>query len=92
MRLCFLYLGVAQVGLAYWCLTRGIGHVPAFEAVTTLQLEVAMNPMWTWLLHGERPSARSLTGGAIIVCATLLNTYRQRSSSASPDMLKKKQG
>ncbi|HJZ99236.1 MAG TPA: DMT family transporter [Candidatus Solibacter sp.] len=87
-----LYLGVAQVGLAYWCLTRGIGHVPAFEAVTTLQLEVAMNPTWTWMLHGERPGARSLTGGAIIVCATLLNTYRQSASSPAPDMLKNKQG
>ena len=65
-----LYLGVAQIGLAYWCLTRGIRHVPAFEAITTLQFEVAMNPVWTWIVHGERPTARSLAGGAIIVCAT----------------------
>jgi len=87
-----LYLGVAQIGVAYWCLTRGIRHVPAFEAVTTLQLEVAMNPVWTWLIHGESPGARSLTGGAIIVSATLLNTWRQSISTRSPDMLKKKQG
>jgi drug/metabolite transporter (DMT)-like permease len=87
-----LYLGVAQIGLAYWCLTRGIRHVPAFEAVTTLQLEVAMNPVWTWIVHGERPGARSLTGGVIIVSATLLNTWRQRSSNSSPDMLKRRQG
>jgi drug/metabolite transporter, DME family len=87
-----LYLGVAQIGLAYWCLTRGIRHVPAFEAVTTLQFEVAMNPVWTWIIHGERPGARSLTGGVIIVSATLLNTWRQRSSNSSPDMLKKRQG
>lgn len=84
-----LYLGIAQVGLAYWCLTRGIRHVPAFEAVTMLQLEVAMNPVWTWLIHGERPGARSLTGGAIIVCATLLNTWRQRISPPTADMLKR---
>lgn len=87
-----LYLGIAQIGLAYWCLTRGIRHVPAFETVTTLQLEVAMNPVWTWLIHGERPGARSLTGGAIIVSATLLNTWRQRSTGSPKDMLKMKQG
>ena len=33
-----LYLGAAQVGLAYWCLTRAIRRVPAFEATTMLQL------------------------------------------------------
>jgi drug/metabolite transporter (DMT)-like permease len=85
-----LYLGTAQIGIAYWCLTRGISHVPAFEAVTTLQLEVAMNPVWTWLIHGERPGARSITGGAVIVCATLLHTYRQRVSIEPADMLKEK--
>jgi drug/metabolite transporter (DMT)-like permease len=87
-----LYLGIAQVGLAYWCLTRGIRHVPAFEAITTLQLEVAMNPVWTWLVHGERPGARSITGGAIIVCATLLNTWRQQAYGRSQGVLKMKQG
>src|SRR6266545_495037 len=47
-----LYLGVAQVGLAYWCLTRAIRHVPAFEATTMLQIEPAMNPVWSWVAHG----------------------------------------
>jgi drug/metabolite transporter (DMT)-like permease len=76
-----LYLGVAQIGLAYWCLTRGLGGVPAFEAITTLQLEVAMNPVWTWLMHGERPGARSIAGGLMIVCATLVNTWRSSRSA-----------
>ena len=73
-----LYLGVAQVGLAYWCLTRAIRHVPAFEATTMLQIEPAMNPIWSWLAHGERPTAWALTGGAVIVCATIVNTWRGR--------------
>ena len=70
-----LYLGAAQVGLAYWCLTRAIRHVPAFEATTMLQLEPAMSPVWTWLAHGERPTAWALAGGAVIVSATLVNTW-----------------
>jgi len=84
-----LYLGVFQIGLAYVCLTRGLSHVPAFEAITTLQLEVGMNPVWTWILHGERPGARSITGGTIIVCATLLNTWRQQRPTQMADMIKR---
>ncbi len=78
-----LYLGTAQVGLAYWCLTRAIRHVPAFEATTMLQLEPAMSPVWTWLAHGERPTTWALAGGAVIVSATLLNTWwgRRRPST-----------
>jgi drug/metabolite transporter (DMT)-like permease len=70
-----LYLGVAQVGLAYWCLTRAIRHVPAFEATTMLQVEPAMNPVWSWLAHGERPSVWAFAGGALIVSATVVNTW-----------------
>jgi drug/metabolite transporter, DME family len=70
-----LYLGVAQIGLAYWCLTRAMRHVPAFEATTTLQLEPAMSPVWTWLVHGERPTPWAIAGGAVIVSATLVNTW-----------------
>lgn len=70
-----LYLGAAQIGLAYWCLTRAIRHVPAFEATTMLQLEPAMSPVWTWFAHGERPTAWALAGGAVIVSSTLLNIW-----------------
>ena len=69
-----LYLGAVQVGLAYWCLSTGIRHIPAFEATTMLQLEPAMNPVWTWLLHGEKPNAWALAAGAVIVSATFINT------------------
>ncbi|MEO8595194.1 MAG: DMT family transporter [Candidatus Solibacter sp.] len=77
-----LYLGCAQIGIAYWCLTRAIRHVPAFEATTMLQLEPAMNPLWTWLAHGERPTSWALAGGAVIVSATLVKTWwgRRRTS------------
>ena len=70
-----VYLGAAQIGLAYWCLTRAIRQVPAFEATTMLQLEPTMNPVWSWLVHGERPTAWALAGGAVILCATVVNTW-----------------
>jgi drug/metabolite transporter (DMT)-like permease len=76
-----LYLGVVQIGLAYVCLTRGIRHVQAIEATTLLLLEPAMNPVFTWLVHGERPGPWALAGGALILSATLVNTlWRSRLS------------
>jgi drug/metabolite transporter (DMT)-like permease len=72
-----LYLGVFQIGLAYWCLTRAVRHVTAFEATTTLLLEPVLNPVWTWIVHGERPGAWPLAGGAVILSATVANAWRQ---------------
>jgi drug/metabolite transporter (DMT)-like permease len=72
--LVILYLGVVQIGLAYVCVTRAIRHVPAFEATTILLLEPVMNPIWAWLVHGEKPGPWALAGGAIILSATLVNT------------------
>jgi drug/metabolite transporter (DMT)-like permease len=81
--LVILYLGAFQVGLAYWCLTHGLRQVPAFEATTMLQVEPAMNPVWTWLLHGETPNAWAVAGGVTIITATLLNTWKQARRSAA---------
>ncbi len=72
------WLGLFQVGLAYLCLTRGVEKVPAFEATTLLLLEPALNPIWAWLIHGEKPATQAVAGGAIIVSATLGNAWWQQ--------------
>jgi drug/metabolite transporter (DMT)-like permease len=75
-----MYLGVFQVGLAYYCLTRALAHIPAFEASTLLLLEPALNPVWTWLILGETPARLAIAGGAIILASTLLNSWWQSRS------------
>lgn len=69
-----LYLGVFQIGAAYVLLTAGIRHVPGLEASVLLLLEPALNPVWSWMVHGETPGPWSLAGGALILGATLLRT------------------
>jgi drug/metabolite transporter, DME family len=69
------YLGVFQIGLAYFCLTRGIRHVTALEASVLLLIEPALNPIWAAIVHGEIPSTWSLGGGTLILGATLLKTW-----------------
>ena len=69
-----LYLGIFQIGLAYFCMTRGVKHVPAFEASVLILLEPAMNPVWTYFIHDERPGPLALLGGGIIMASTLAHT------------------
>jgi len=77
------FLGVFQIGLAYFLLTRGIGGVPALEASLLLLLEPVLNPLWAWLVHGERIGPRVLAGGALILAATLLNSWHDARLSAT---------
>ena len=72
-----LYLGLFQIGLAYICLTRGLRHVPAFEASALLLVEPGLNPIWAWLVHAERPGAWALTGGSVIILSNVVNSWWQ---------------
>ena len=69
-----LYLGAFQVAAAYFFLTRGLRSVPVLEASLLLLLEPVLNPVWAWLVHGERPGPWSLAGGAVILVATAVKS------------------
>jgi drug/metabolite transporter (DMT)-like permease len=70
------YLGVFQIGLAYVLLTKALRRVPAFEAALLLLLEPALNPVWAYAVHGERPGPWALAGGAVILAATAVHSWR----------------
>ncbi len=70
------FLGVFQLGLAYLCFTRGLEGTPAVEAALLVLLEPVLNPVWTFLLTGERPGPWALVGGAIILGATAWRTLQ----------------
>jgi drug/metabolite transporter (DMT)-like permease len=74
-----LYLGTVQIGLAYAFLSRAIRHLPAFEATTLLLIEPVMNPLWAWIVEGEKPGPFTLAGGGIILSATLAHSWRTSS-------------
>ena len=69
-------LGTVQIGLAYLFLTKALRSVPALQAMILLLLEPALNPVWAWLWHGERPGAWSIAGGVLILSATILKTWQ----------------
>jgi drug/metabolite transporter, DME family len=69
-----LYLGVFQIGLAYVCLTKAVGRLPALEVSLLLLLEPVFNPIWAWLVGGERPDTWTIAGGSIIIAVTALKS------------------
>jgi drug/metabolite transporter, DME family len=68
------YMGVFQLGLAYLCFARGIARVPALEASLLVLLEPVLNPIWTFLMVGERPGPWALVGGGVVLAATAWRT------------------
>jgi drug/metabolite transporter (DMT)-like permease len=70
------YLGCFQLALSYVLLTRGIGKLPALEASLLLLLEPALNPLWTFLVHGETPGLVGSLGGGLVLVATTARAWR----------------
>jgi DME family drug/metabolite transporter len=69
------FLGIFQIGVAYLFLIRGLERVSAFEASLLLLLEPVLNPIWTWMVHGERPGVWSIAGAAVILLATVAKSW-----------------
>jgi drug/metabolite transporter (DMT)-like permease len=80
-----LYLGIVQLGLAYFLFVRGVRHVPAAEASLISMLEPVLNPVWVLIGFGERPGPWAIVGGAIVIAAVLVRTLvpPQRASTTS---------
>jgi drug/metabolite transporter (DMT)-like permease len=85
-----LYLGAIQIGLAYWLFTRGLRSLNALEVSLLALLEPVLNPLWTWLAHGERPSALALAGGAVMLAAVAGRTLADRRYGAGIEAMSPK--
>ncbi len=68
------FLGVCQLGVPYVFLARAIPRVRALEVGLFMLIEPVLNPVWAWLVHGERPGPATLVGGALILGATVVRS------------------
>lgn len=72
-----VFLGVFQIGLAYFLFTYGVAHgVRSLDASIIGFIEPLLNPVWVYLIIGEKPSGWAIFGGAIIIFAIILHTLR----------------
>ena len=82
-----LYLGVVQIGLAYTLFTVAMARgVRSLDAGIVGYVEPVLNPIWVFLVLGERPTQWALIGGGIIVaavvCHMLLEAKRGQRTAA----------
>jgi drug/metabolite transporter (DMT)-like permease len=84
-----LYLGVVQLGISYLLFTSGMARgVRSLDAGIVCYVEPLLNPVWVFLVLGERPSSWAILGGAIIIaaviCHMLLDARGKRRANAPP--------
>ena len=69
-----VYLGVVQLGISYALFTVGMTRgVRSVDAGIICYIEPVLNPVWVFLVLGERPSRWALLGGAIIIVAVIIH-------------------
>jgi len=75
---CVLYLGIVQLGLAYILFTTAMARgVRSLDAGIVGYIEPVLNPVWVFLVLGERPSQWALIGGIVIIAAVLVHTLME---------------
>lgn len=60
-------LGTFQVGIAYIFYSLAVKHLTALESILIMFWEPILNPIWVFLIAGERPGPISLVGGVIVL-------------------------
>lgn len=66
-------MGPLQLAIPLIFYARGARSVPGIALSLIAMLDVVLNPLWPWLIVGERPEAASFKGGGIILGAVLLS-------------------
>ena len=75
--LAILFLGIFQIGIAYVLFTSGISKgVRSLDASIIGFVEPLLNPIWVFLIVGEKPSGWAILGGIVILGAVILHTLR----------------
>lgn len=77
------FLGVFQTGIAFILFVSWSGKLSPSVTGIIVILEAVLGPLWAWMIIGEKPSAYTLSGGAIILAALVTHTfffYRQKST------------
>ena len=73
-----IFFGAGQLGVGMALFTNGARHIPAATSSLLALVEVALGPLWVWLVFGENPGAWVLSGGAVIVAALVVHTLLAR--------------
>ncbi len=79
-----LLLGIFKIAIPYALFVYGLRHVTATQASLTGMLEPVANPLWVFLLLGEKPKTLALIGGAIVLAAIAWRTVSGGPAAETP--------
>ncbi len=83
-----VFLGVFQLGLSYTLFTYAMSQgVRSLDAGIIGYIEPLLNPVWVFLVLGEKPSKWALVGGAIIITAVIVHMLVDARQKRMSDML-----
>ncbi len=80
-----IFLGIFQLGLAYYLYAHAVRHVPALEAIIIPIVEPILNPLWVFLFMGERPGLWSLAGGVVVIVSVTVYCVLTRNGGRAAD-------
>ncbi len=69
-------LGVVQLGIPYILYAVAVKDVTALDSMLIPIIEPLLNPLWVFLLLGERPGHWALLGGAIVLASVTFRGIR----------------
>jgi len=64
-----ILLGVFQLGLSYVLYSAALKYISALEGILIASIEPILNPLWVFLVMGEKPGPWALIGGAVVLIA-----------------------
>lgn len=67
-------LGIFQLGIAYILFAIAIKYISALESILIMFLEPILNPIWVFIVVGERPSVLALIGGLIVISTVAIRS------------------
>lgn len=65
-------MGAVQLSLGLFLFTLGSRSVPAAQLSLIALVEPTLSPLWAWLVSRELPPIWTFLGGAVIVCAIVI--------------------
>ncbi len=68
-------LGVFQLGCSYILYAEAIKYVTALEGILIPILEPVLNPIWVFLLIGEKPGRWAIAGGLVVLVSVTLRCF-----------------
>lgn len=76
----FLF-GLFQMALPYTFFARGLRSTTPANATLVALVEPILNPVWVWILHGEKPHTATVIGGLIMLFGVLVANVGRKSGS-----------